>query len=632
VRRFIRLFIVFSAALFPLFGCTARAQFVIHVIDVGQSDAILVELKSGAILIDAGGESTSDDHYREHFLAALNGFFAKREDLKKNIYAVIVTHPHIDHTRLLMEVFQNFTVKHFYDGGDDKGRGAPQLKKAREYAIDHKIEYTAIEDKAIGKEGFTPPGLKKFSSGADVRFLTGSRGCANPNNNSLVVRVHYGGKTALLTGDSETDDDEDCEEGQVEYLLERYQGTDLLRADVYKVGHHASHNGTDQAFISAVSPAIAVISAGRKETKGPGPFHGFFFGHPREDVVELLEATTGNRNPPVIGYTYLKGTKYGNATDATDAIIEGRLITKAIYCTCWDGDVTIDLDKGNGELAVDASDRRPINQGGQPGPTMVAEPNLQPSAQPFRFANLGSNDGSNPSLRQRTVSTMVFFVIPILIYVLMRGHEIRQERVRGELAAKLIMKLREGGWKFTRFELGAWIRSRHAEDREYWPLWRRFWRFVKQIWPRPRVSINEVVEQAVGELITGGQHSIQKGDEKTGESKALIKKLQGLHSAPNNPTDLSGPLPSTRFLVAAVPMVVLFLAIQEVPSVGRYLADLFGHNSLLEELWTGLLATLVGTGATLLRRRSVQGRQNEKPSTGSQPEGQKQEGGTAEAL
>lgn len=627
--RFIRLSIVFSAALFPLFGYTARAQFVIHVIDVGQADAILVELKSGAILIDAGGESTSDDHYREHFLAALNGFFAKREDLKKNIYAVIVTHPHIDHTRLLMEVFQNFTVRHFYDGGDDKGSGAPQLKKAREYASDHKIEYTAIEDKTIGKEGFTPPGLKKLSSGVDVRFLAGSRGCTNPNNNSLVVRVHYSGKTALLTGDSETDDDENCEEGQVEYLLERYQGTDLLRADVYKVGHHASHNGTDQALISAVSPAIAVISAGRKETKGPGPFHAFYFGHPREDVVELLEATTGNRNPPVRGYTYLKGTRYQNATNATDAILEGRLITKAIYCTCWDGDVTIDLGTGNGELAVDASDRRPINQDGQPGLMMVAEPNLQPNAQPFRFTSLDSNDGTNLFSWQHTIGTMLFFTIPVLIYFFMRGHEIRRAHLREELAAELIKKLRGGGWKFTRFELGAWIRSRHAEDRGYWPLLRQFWWFLKQLWPRPHVSINEVVEQAVGELIAGDEYNIQKGGEKKGESKeskALIKKLQDLHSDPNDPTDLSGPLPSTRFLVAAVPMVVLFLAIQAVPPVGTYLAGVFGHNSLLEELWTGLLASLVGTGATLLRRRSVQ----EEPSTRSQPEGQKQKGGTEE--
>jgi competence protein ComEC len=277
----------------------AQAQFAIHVIDVGQADAILLEFKSSPILIDAGAEATGDDLYRNHLLSDINAFFAKRGDLNRTLQAIIVTHPHIDHTRSLMDVFQNFTVKYFYDGGDMKGSGVPQLNQARRYASSHAIQYTAIRDEAIRRDGFTPTGLGKLPCGADVRFLAGSRGCANGNNNSLVLRVHYDHKTALLTGDSETDDDDECEEGQVEHLLERYQGTDLLRADIYKVGHHGSHNSTDEAFVSAVSPAIALISAGHKETREPGKFHAFFFGHPREDVVELLEGTTGNRNPPV---------------------------------------------------------------------------------------------------------------------------------------------------------------------------------------------------------------------------------------------------------------------------------------------------------------------------------------------
>jgi competence protein ComEC len=603
-----RLIIVLLAAFFTLLQGVARAQFAVHVIDVGQADAILVEFKSAAILIDAGGESTGDDYYKERLLSVLNAFFAKRADLKNTLQAVIVTHPHIDHTRLLMDVFQNFTVKRFYDGGEDKGSGAPQLRKAREYASDHKIEYAAIEDRAIGKDGFTPSGLNKLFSGGDLRFLTGSRNCANPNNDSLVVRVHYAGKTALLTGDSETDDDEACEEGQVEHLLERYQGTDLLRADIYKVGHHGSHNGTDQALISAVSPAIAIISAGRKETKGPGPFHGFFFGHPREDVVELLESTTGNRNPPVTGYTYLKGTRN---KDATETILEGRLIVKAIYCTCWDGNVDV-VDKGDEGLAVEVSERWPIDQGRSSNLIDVAIPNPQQGTQVFRFGSLVSNKVPSLSPRQRTVLMILFFLIPLPIYAFMRWHEIRRERVREILATRLIKKLKEEGWKFTRFEFGAWIRGSHAEDLEFRPLLWRFLRSLRQFWPRPRVSINEVVEQAVGELIAGDGHNAP------GERKALIKKLQDLHSDPNNPTDLPGPSPSTIFLVAAVPMIVLFLALQAVPPVGDYLADIFGHNSILEELWTGLLATLIGAGATFLRKRSIHGRQSEKPSMKSQ--------------
>jgi len=193
----------------------ALAQMKIHVIDVGQADSILLEFKSAAVLIDAGGESTGDDRDKEHLISQLNDFFASRPNLSKTLHAVIVSHPHIDHTKLLMDVFQNFTVKNLYDGGDMTGSGVSQLNRARTFAKAHGIAYRAVNDDSIGKNGLTPPGLKvlKPSSGVDMRFLTGSRNCENQNNNSLVVRVQYKATVALLTGDSQTDGDGGCDEG-----------------------------------------------------------------------------------------------------------------------------------------------------------------------------------------------------------------------------------------------------------------------------------------------------------------------------------------------------------------------------------------------------------------------------------
>jgi competence protein ComEC len=329
----------------------AHAQMSIHVIDVGQADSILLEFKKAAVLIDAGAESTGNDRDKEHLLSQLNDFFAKRTDLHKTLHAVIVTHPHIDHTKLLMDVLQNFKVKYFYDGGDVTGSGVAQLKKARVFASTHAIKYLAIDDDAIGKNGFTPPGLKVLSASStvDMRFLTGSRSCENQNNNSLVVRVQYKSKTALLTGDAQTDGDGGCDEGQVQHLLERYHDSDLLKADVYKVGHHGSFNATDEEFVKTMSPKISVISAGHKETKEPGQFHSFYFGHPREDVVALLEETATVRTPAITGYTYTKGTKNKNDTGNLN---EDRPIGKAIYCTCWDHDVTVAVNAAGDQITV----------------------------------------------------------------------------------------------------------------------------------------------------------------------------------------------------------------------------------------------------------------------------------------
>ena len=173
--------------------------------------------------------------------------------------------------------------------------------------------------------------------------MTGSRNCDNQNNNSLVVRVQYKDTKVIFTGDSEIDGDGGCDEGQVSHLLERYHGSDLLDVGVYKVGHHGSFNGTDEDLVKALSPKIAVISAGHRETKSPGKFHSFFFGHPREDIVALLDSEiAGTRSPARTGYSYIKG---GNIKD-------GRAIDKAIYCTCWDNDITIDVNAAGDKVVV----------------------------------------------------------------------------------------------------------------------------------------------------------------------------------------------------------------------------------------------------------------------------------------
>src|SRR5215813_79039 len=327
------------ALLAILLFCPAwvHGQMTIHVIDVGQAESILLEFKHQAVLIDAGGESTGDNRDKDHLVARLKAFFATRPDLNNTLHAVIVSHSHIDHTKLLMDVFQNFKVKYFYDGGDTVGSGAAQLKKARTFASAHAIKHLAVDDDSIGPKGLTPPGLRQLatSSQVDMRILTGSRGCENQNNNSLVVRVQYKDAKAIFTGDSEIDGDGGCDEGQVTHLLERYDKSDLLAADIYKVGHHGSFNGTDEDLIRAISPKIALISAGHKETKSPGKFHGFYFGHPREDIVEPLESEiTRNRSPKIAGFTYIKGS----------TIKDPRGIERAIYCTCWDKDITLSVN------------------------------------------------------------------------------------------------------------------------------------------------------------------------------------------------------------------------------------------------------------------------------------------------
>jgi hypothetical protein len=205
-------------------------------------------------------------------------------------------------------------------------------------------------------------------------------------------------------------------------------------------------------------------------------------------VVELLESSAENRTPPIGGYTYLKGTK---DKDATGNIIEGREIMKAIYCTCWDGDVNVSMNSGTDQLAVTLGDH-PID--GEHRETVnFVEPSPHPRVSHVGFTTVTPNDQTRSSARQRISRWALFLIIPAIIYIGMRVGEARRDSLRKELANDLIAKAKEAeSWQLTRFQLGAWI---HRDDVEKPPL--------RRLLPLSRLGIDEVLEQAIAELIKG---------------------------------------------------------------------------------------------------------------------------------
>jgi competence protein ComEC len=81
------------------------------------------------------------------------------------------------------------------------------------------------------------------------------------------LRIQYGVNSFLLTGDLESP-------------MERLLLADgrSLHADVLKVGHHGSKTSTSPDFLAAVSPSVAIISAGFENS----------FGHPHPTVLGRL--------------------------------------------------------------------------------------------------------------------------------------------------------------------------------------------------------------------------------------------------------------------------------------------------------------------------------------------------------
>ena len=352
---------------------TARAEagkLRMHVINVGQAESILIEMPNHALLIDAAGEDTkrdtgdavSKDFYWAKLNEYLDAFFAQNPHLNNTFYALIVSHPHKDHTKYLKLILDRYTVQHFIEGGHSNTSwysGIDDLIVAKQIVSQKGIARIRVKWNTVDSQQLRSwANVIEQGSGARVRFLSGRRGCNDANNDSLVMRIEYGQKSLLLTGDSEVNDQPfnstniGCG-GQLPHLLLRYStNLAILDADVYKVGHHGASNGTSEAFLNAVRPEYAVISAGHYKDQSPGDYHAWQHGHPNESTVRLLEQfVTKTRETPVNVYTL---TSVFQGGEWVRRLKENRTVEKGIYCTCWGTKaVVVTLSLDNTPIDVD---------------------------------------------------------------------------------------------------------------------------------------------------------------------------------------------------------------------------------------------------------------------------------------
>lgn len=322
---------------------TTKPNMRVHLIDVGQGAATLVEFSCGAVLIDTGGESNRYMDSTANLYNYLHAFFESRPDLDDTLALVVLTHPHIDHTRGAQVVFGEFKVQHLVtDGRTGSSGGRAQLSAMRAARRMH-IPDEVIEEARIPAGGYTSPNVDPIACAdgdPDIRVLWGAVDAAprgwdredveNENNESVVLRISLGSTSLLITGDLERDD----------ALLAKHAGTPALDVDVYEVGHHGSYNASSKELLSALTPKIALIGCGAHDWKST--WSAWAYGHPRAVTVERIDhaLVDGIGRPPIVA-----------AVATTPRTFDGREIKSAIYATAWDSDVIVTMF-GSGELAV----------------------------------------------------------------------------------------------------------------------------------------------------------------------------------------------------------------------------------------------------------------------------------------
>ena len=263
-------------------------ELKVHILDVGpvNGDAILVISPTGkTVLIDAG-----DVGKGKIVLEAL-----KRYNVQQLDY-FIATHPHPDHIGAADEVFKGTKILNVIDNGLNptvpeslvaKPPAVPAGKQQPKRKPDKRPTVTKFFDEY--KDALTQTGAqyekaepgKVYDLGGGARltilgptppYFTREQmktGGNEPNANSIVARLDYGGFSILLPADAE------------EQTEHRLMTKDLnLRAEVIKVSHHGSKYATAADFLERVKPKIAVISCGAWNR----------YGLPAQVVLDRLKA------------------------------------------------------------------------------------------------------------------------------------------------------------------------------------------------------------------------------------------------------------------------------------------------------------------------------------------------------
>lgn len=223
---------------------SGHAEIVL--LDVGQGDALLLREGSKAILVDGGGWRHGDFGGKV-LLPALAAQGIER------LQAVVSTHPDLDHCSGLADLAHYLPVEEIWMGPGWRASCTSRL-----------LSQTGARWRVLFGGQTVKMGRWHFQvlhPGAGER-----RG---RNDRSLVLLASYGEVRMLLTGDIEA---------ATESRLVRAQGREL-RADLLKVAHHGSRTSTSEAFLRAVQPRLALISAGLNHP----------YGHPSGVVLERLQ-------------------------------------------------------------------------------------------------------------------------------------------------------------------------------------------------------------------------------------------------------------------------------------------------------------------------------------------------------
>ncbi len=220
-------------------------RWAMHLLDVGQGLAVVIEKNGRGLVYDTGAAFGDDFSYAERVILP----FLKAKGIQEIDY-IVISHSDNDHAG-----------------------GAPVLIEAYPKAL-------VITDVA----GFSGQDCRPRQiqwQGLSLNLLSPPQALAG-NNGSCVIRIDDDRQSLLLTGDIE-------KQIETSLLSRALSGEYELQSEVIVAPHHGSKTSSTEAFIDAVAPKLVLFPAGFANR----------WGFPKSTVVEryqqreIMGLTTG---------------------------------------------------------------------------------------------------------------------------------------------------------------------------------------------------------------------------------------------------------------------------------------------------------------------------------------------------
>jgi len=220
-----------------------KGAFWVHLLDVGQGLAVLIQTQNKTLLYDSGAK------------------FSERFDIGERVIV-----PYLNY--IGVNKLDKLLISH---GDNDHAGGADAIMQALE--VESLIaEATVFEKKArLGRaDSICAAGKHWQWNEVNFEILHPQTFNASSNNRSCVLKISNNHSSFLIAGD--------IERKAERQMLKRVP--QKLAADILLVPHHGSNTSSSPAWLHKVNPQLAIVSAGYKNR----------FSHPTKKILARYQS------------------------------------------------------------------------------------------------------------------------------------------------------------------------------------------------------------------------------------------------------------------------------------------------------------------------------------------------------